>query len=465
MSLGGDNPLSQRADWAAPLEFLPSNELVKTREPTVRTSDTDRHRADRCHRIDELEVAVDVLSAARLEFALTAALHYSFVATTLGLAPLIAALSFAGLKHGPKGEVRRRAANQLARLYLFNYAIGIVTGLVMELQMGLNWTGAGSAYDPIGSFLAMETLTAFFVESTLLGLWLASAGVWSERVRAWLITGVAATAWLSAVWIVAANAYLHRPVGTGADGTFTDPWALLTNPSATTALPHIAGAAAITGGFWTAATGAALILRNGLQAAPIGAEGVLRAREAAVGRCLLALAVPLVAVAAPLTLMFGVAQFGVARAPGSPVAPAGWYGTMLALMMFGGFFILLLTWLVTLPLLLFRRLHRARWMLRLMVALAWVPLALNVAGWVYREESRQPWFIVNQVLVRDALSAPNSTAVMVIGALFVVIGLAAALLTWRLMYASMARPTTPRLDIAPVHRTDESDDQEEMVLS
>lgn len=408
---------------------------------------------------------MDVLSAARLEFALTAALHYSFVATTLGLAPLVAALSFAGLKPGPKSDVRRRAANQLARLYLFNYAIGIVTGLVMELQMGLNWTGAGSAYDPIGSFLAMETLTAFFVESTLVGLWLASAGVWSERVRAWLITGVAGTAWLSAVWIVAANAYLHRPVGTDAEGAFTDPWALLTNPSATTALLHIAGAAAITGGFWAAATGAALVLRHGPRGAAISPEAMLHDQEHAAGRSLLALAVPLVAVAAPVTLAFGVAQFGVARAAGAPIVSTGWHGTMLALMMFGGFLILVVTWLVTLPLLLFRWLHRARWLLRLMVALAWVPLMLNLAGWVYREENRQPWFIVDQVLVRDALSAGSATGVMVTGAVFVLIGLAAAILTWWLMYASLARPTTPRLGIAPARSTDESEDSEEVVVS
>jgi cytochrome bd-type quinol oxidase subunit 1 len=110
-------------------------------------------------------------------------------------------------------------------------------------------------------------------------------------------------------------------------------------------------------------------------------------------------------------------------------------------------------------------LHRARWLLRLMVALAWVPLVLNTAGWVYREESRQPWFIVNEVLVRDAVSVTNPTGVVVTGTLFIIIGLAAALLAWRLMYASMARPTTPRLGIAPARNTDESEDHGEMVLS
>lgn len=380
----------------------------------------------------------EVLPLARWEFALTAAIHYCFVATTLGLAPVVALLSFLGLRPDRRGEIHRRAAHQVARLYLLNYAIGIVTGLVLELQMGFNWSGAGAAYDPVGSFLALETLTAFFVESTLLGLWLASPGVWSERVRAWLITGVAATAWLSAVWIVSANAYLHRPVGLGPDGTFVDPLALLTNPSAIAALPHIAGAAALTGGFWVAATGARLILRPGR---PTTAP---ENTEVAVGRSLLTLAVWLVAIGGPITIAFGVAQFSVARPPGYPVVTAAGWAIALSLMMFGGFFITVVTLLLTLPLLLARRLHRARRLLHLRVALAWFPLLLNVAGWVYREESRQPWFIVEEVLVADALTAGSPTAVAVTGALFVLIGVAAAGVTWRLMYAAMGRPTTLR---------------------
>ncbi|WP_425307862.1 cytochrome ubiquinol oxidase subunit I [Ammonicoccus fulvus] len=407
---------------------------------------------------------MDVLSAARLEFALTAAVHYAFVATTLGLTPVIAALSFFGLRSGRDGLIDRLAATQLARLYLLNYAIGIVSGLVMELQLGLNWTGAGSAYDPIGSLVASETLLAFFIESTLVGLWLASAGTWSDRVRAWLMAGIAATAWLSAIFIICANAYLHRPVGFGPDGSLTDPIALFTNPSALAAIPHVASAAGITGGFWIAATGATLLLRHrtavrlAIDEAPV---------EVLLGRRLLRIAVPMVAIAAPLTLAFGVLQFSVARTPGFTPAPS-FFGVFLALMMFGGFGIWVVTWLVTLPLLAFRRLHRARFLLRLMVAFAPFPLVFNVAGWVYREENRQPWFIVNRVLVSDALSATSASGVLITGTAFLLIGVTAALVTWRLMYRAMASPPTERLGVrlgqdSNSDSSDDSDDRDDLL--
>ncbi|MDO5498348.1 MAG: cytochrome ubiquinol oxidase subunit I [Propionibacteriaceae bacterium] len=374
-----------------------------------------------------------VLAAARLEFALTAAVHYAFVATTLGLTPVIAALSFGGLRPGRRGLINRYAATQLARLYLLNYAIGIVSGLVMELQLGMNWTGAGAAYDPIGSVVAGETLLAFFIESTLVGLWLASAGTWPDRVRAWLMTGIAATAWLSAIFIICANAYLHRPVGFAPDGSLADPLALFTNPSALGAIPHVAAAAGITGGFWIAATGATLLLRN---RAALGLPLDEAPDEVVLGRRLLRLAVPMVAIAAPLTLAFGVLQFAVARTPDFTAQPS-FFGAFLALMMFGGFGIWVVTWLVAVPLLALRRLHRTRWLLRLMVALAPAPLVFNIAGWVYREENRQPWFIVNRVLVADALSATSASGVLITGSLFLLIGVTAAISTWRLMYRAM----------------------------
>lgn len=310
---------------------------------------------------------MDVLSAARLEFALTAAVHYAFVATTLGLTPVIAALSFFGLRSGRDGLINRLAATQLARLYLLNYAIGIVSGLVMELQLGLNWTGAGR-----------------------------------RTTRS---------------------------------------------------------AAGITGGFWIAATGATLLLRHRTAVLlPIDEAPV----EVLLGRRLLRIAVPMVALAAPLTLAFGVLQFSVARTPGFTPAPS-FFGAFLALMMFGGFGIWVVTWLLTLPLLAFRRLHRTRWLLRLMVAFAPFPLVFNVAGWVYREENRQPWFIVNRVLVPDALSATSASGVLITGTAFLLIGVTAALVTWRLMYRAMASPPTERLGVRlNAHDADHPDDSDDL---
>lgn len=412
---------------------------------------------------------MDVLTAARWEFALTAAIHYAFVATTLGLTPILTALSFGGLRAGRVGLINRCATNQLARLYLLNYAIGIISGIVMELQMGLNWTGAGAAYDPIGSMLAVETLLAFFIESTLVGLWLASAGLLSDRIRAWLMAGITATAWLSALFIIVANSYLHRPRGFAENGSLVDPVALFTNPSALVAFPHVMAAAAITGGFWTAATGATLILRHrkaerdgtlpALPGEDPRALDIAR-HEIAVGRRLLKTAVPLVAAAAPMTLLFGVLQFSLARTPGFTPAPS-FFGAFLALMMFGGFGIWVFTWLMTVPLLATRRLHRARWLLRMMVALGPLPLLFNISGWIYREENRQPWFIVNRVRIADALSAGSGPLTAITGAAFVLIGATAAVVTWRLMYRAMKSPPVAELGFRLPPTADAADENDE----
>ncbi len=181
---------------------------------------------------------MSALDLARLQFATTAGLHFVLVATTLGLAAILAwqQTSYAGLLarpgtrlgtrpgHGSRtghpnqgeaaaeGDVATAAAATAAardtvlRVYLVNYGAGIVTGIVLELQVGMNWHNVPADwYDPIATTLAVETLAAFFVESTLLGLFLASAGRFSERTRAVLLWAVAAAAALSAVLVVDAR--------------------------------------------------------------------------------------------------------------------------------------------------------------------------------------------------------------------------------------------------------------------
>src|SRR3954467_4031433 len=124
---------------------------------------------------------MDALLLARLQFAITANFHFLFVILTLGLVTLVAIMQ---TRHtlGGKPELRRMT-RFWGRLYVINYALGIATGIVMEFQFGLTWTGL-SAYagDVFGAPLAIETLVAFFLESTFLGLWIFG---W-DRLNKWL---------------------------------------------------------------------------------------------------------------------------------------------------------------------------------------------------------------------------------------------------------------------------------------
>ncbi|SDM02387.1 cytochrome ubiquinol oxidase subunit I [Nonomuraea jiangxiensis] len=114
---------------------------------------------------------MDALTLARLEFGITTSLHFLFVALTLGLAPLIAFLQTRWVRTG--NPLHERLTKFWGQIYVINYGLGIISGLLLEFQFSLNWSGLTHfAGELFGAPLAMETLFAFFVESTFLGLWI-----------------------------------------------------------------------------------------------------------------------------------------------------------------------------------------------------------------------------------------------------------------------------------------------------
>jgi cytochrome d ubiquinol oxidase subunit I len=122
------------------------------------------------------------------------------------------------------------------KLFLINFAIGVVTGIVQEFQFGMNWSEY-SRYvgDIFGAPLAIEALMAFFMESTFLGIWIFGEGRVPEKVHLASIWLVAIGSNLSALWILLANGWMQHPVGyvinelTGR-AELVDFFALATNP-------------------------------------------------------------------------------------------------------------------------------------------------------------------------------------------------------------------------------------------
>jgi ABC-type transport system involved in cytochrome bd biosynthesis fused ATPase/permease subunit len=56
--------------------------------------------------------------------------------------------------------------------FLICFAMGVVTGIVLEFQIGMNWSEYSRFVgDVFGAPLAMEALLAFFLEATFIGLW------------------------------------------------------------------------------------------------------------------------------------------------------------------------------------------------------------------------------------------------------------------------------------------------------
>ena len=144
--------------------------------------------------------------------------------------------------------------------------LGIATGIVMEFQFGLNWSGLSRYVGNVfGAPIAMETLVAFFLESTFLGMWIFGWHRLRRGAHLALLYGVAMTAYASAFFIMVANSWLQNPVGyEERDGIayLTDFGALLTNPTFTMAIGHVLSAALLTGGMVMAGISAWLLLRR-----------------------------------------------------------------------------------------------------------------------------------------------------------------------------------------------------------
>jgi cytochrome d ubiquinol oxidase subunit I len=155
---------------------------------------------------------MDVLLLSRLQFTATTLFHFLFVPLTLGLSVLVAIMETQYVRTGNAAYLRM--TRFWGKLFLINFAVGVVTGITLEFQFGTNWSRY-SAYvgDVFGSLLAIEATAAFFLESTLIGVWVFGWKKLSAKVHAtvmWLIAGASN---LSAVWILTANGWMQHPVG------------------------------------------------------------------------------------------------------------------------------------------------------------------------------------------------------------------------------------------------------------
>jgi cytochrome d ubiquinol oxidase subunit I len=192
------------------------------------------------------------LDLARWQFAVTTLYHFIFVPITIGLSVLVATLQTAWVRTGEAGYLR--ATKFWGKLFLINFAMGVVTGIVQEFQFGMNW----SAYsrfvgDVFGPPLALEGIVAFFLESTLLGVWIFGWDRLPKRLHLASIWLASIGGILSAYFILAANSWMQHPVGYRFNpatdrAELTDFGAVLFNSTNLVAFPHTITAAFLTAG-------------------------------------------------------------------------------------------------------------------------------------------------------------------------------------------------------------------------
>jgi cytochrome d ubiquinol oxidase subunit I len=407
------------------------------------------------------------LGLSRWQFAITSVYHFFFVPLTLGLSILLVIMETLYVRTGD--EQYKRMTKFWGTLFVINFAMGVVTGIVQEFQFGMNWAGYSRFVgDIFGVPLAIEALLAFFLESTFLGIWIFGWDKLPKAVHAAAIWLVAIGSNLSALWILIANSFMQQPVGytlNNGRAELTDFGALLTNPNVWNQFPHVLFAGLTTAGFFVLGISAYHLLRQGTDHALfrrsfaiatvtvlIGsvAVGVVGHRQAqhmvatqpmkmaaaealwnsedpapmsilTIGnepqrKDVFALKIPAMLSLLAYNRLTGEvkgindlqAEYEQTYGPGNylpPIAVTYWAFRL----MFGPGLLMVGLAALCLYLVLRKRADRTRWLLRLLPLAIFLPYLANSAGWILTEMGRQPWIVFGLQRTAEAVSPTAST--------------------------------------------------------
>jgi cytochrome d ubiquinol oxidase subunit I len=353
------------------------------------------------------------------------------------------------------------------KVFLINFAMGVVTGIVQEFQFGMNWSDYSRFVgDVFGAPLALEGLLAFFLEATFIGVWIFGWGKIPQKLHLASIWGASVGSILSAYFIIAANAFMQNPVGFEVDeqqgrAELTDIGAVLTNKVALAAFPHTIAACfmvtaavivamacwhlsrgqhhetmrpALRYGLWTMVVAGVLTVATGdqlglamVQTQPMkmaAAEALYRTSTGAdASFSIFTLGTPdgvheLFSIRVPYLLSFlsthtldgtveGItdlqAQYVQLYGPGD-YTPIIWVTYWSFRWMIGLGALAVLISVVGLWLTRGGRLPESRWAWRAAVWSFPLPLVAMIVGWVFTEMGRQPWLVFGLLTTESGVS-------------------------------------------------------------
>ena len=404
------------------------------------------------------------LDLARWQFAITTVYHFIFVPITIGSGFLVAGLQTAWYR--TKKVKYLRATKFFGKLFLINFAIGVVTGIVQEFQFGMNWSSYSRFVgDIFGAPLAMEGLLAFFLESTFLGLWIFGWDRLPKKVHLATIWCASIGTLLSAYFILAANAFMQHPVGYAVNHTsgraeLKSIVSVLTQRTAVATFLHTIPSASLTAGAlfagvagWMLLKGrdvevARPVLKTGLITVIIsflivGVSGDWTARVMTQQQPMKMAAAEALydsKTNAPFSLFTigtldgskSVFQIGLPsmlsfmstgntngtvegindlqakyekKYGAGNYKPTIWIAYWGFRLMIGFGAVAFLISLLTLWKLRKGSLPNKKWMYRSMIAMPFLPILANSFGWIFTESARQPWIVFGLLKTKDGVSA------------------------------------------------------------
>jgi cytochrome d ubiquinol oxidase subunit I len=190
-------------------------------------------------------LGLSALQLARIQFGFTVSFHIIFPAITIGLASYLVVLEALWLWR--KDGVYQDLYHFWSRIFAVNFAMGVVSGLVMAYEFGTNWGHFSNMAGGItGPLLTYEVLTAFFLEAGFLGVMLFGWSKVGPGLHFFASLMVAIGTLMSATWILASNSWMQTPQGFEIiNGRFVpvDWLKVIFNPSFPFRLAHMTAAA------------------------------------------------------------------------------------------------------------------------------------------------------------------------------------------------------------------------------
>jgi cytochrome bd ubiquinol oxidase subunit I len=444
----------------------------------------------------------------RWQWALTAAFHITFPAVTVGTSVFLVVCYAMYMR--TDDEVWLRMFRFWRRIFGIGFALGVVSGIVLTFEFGLNWGRFAHDVGPIvGVIIAMEVVTAFFLEAGFLGLLVYGEGRIGQRMMLFATCMVTLGTTLSVTWILVANSWMQTPDGyKEVNGQFQPVnWLhVIFNPSFGIRFVHMLVGALIAAAWFIAGVSAWYLIKR--RHLPVARRGV----SVALG--VLALLVPVQMFigdhvagdyvfkykapqglamegnwnsgntgenfivipnqgAAKNELQVAVPWLGSAIAkdwsghtaiPGLKQVPVQLRPAMLPTfygfrLMWWSSVVMLAVAMIGIALRLRGRLYSARWFHKLVVVMVPSGVVATWAGWVLAETGRQPWLVYGKLLTADAVSPLKPAAVLTTLIGFVLVYL--ALLGTYVWYVArvvregpgddpLAEPAAPSLRPAPL---------------
>ncbi|HJD56106.1 MAG TPA: cytochrome ubiquinol oxidase subunit I [Rickettsia endosymbiont of Pyrocoelia pectoralis] len=411
----------------------------------------------------------DPILLSRIQFAFTISFHIIFPAFTIGLASFLAVIEGLWLK--TKRQVHQEIYKFWVKIFAVTFGMGVVSGVVMSYQFGTNWSNfSDKVGNVLGPLLGFEVFTAFFLESSFLGIMLFGFNKVSKKIHLISTLIVAIGTVISAFWILAASSWMHTPAGFEVQEGFFYPlnWLeIIFNPSFPYRFFHMITAAYLTTSFVIGGVGSFYLLNN-------------RYREHA--KIMLFMAVVMALFVAPIQIFIGD-QHGLNTLKYQPVKVSAmegiWdtekgaalnligfpdekeektkyaieipYASSLILthsldgeikglkewskderppvavvffsfrIMVGIGFLMVFTGIVGLYLYLKKRLYTERWFQYWYILMSPSGFIAVLAGWFVTEVGRQPYIIYNILKTKDAVSPVLGQYVFISLAAFVVV--------------------------------------------